>query len=339
MNKSKILITGVTGFVGSWLAVNLKDHYQVYGIALKKDYKNSLFNKLELNKKINIYHSDIQNLEDCVKIFKKIKPDFTIHLAAQPIISESIKDPYKTFLTNIVGTLNIFKCVQNYSSGIILNFTSDKVYFNRDEKNSFKETNFLKGVDPYSLSKSSTDYIGQMLGNSKLNYMSKIYVTTFRAGNIIGGADWGKDRLIPDYFRALKKKEKLYIRQKNSVRPWQHVCFVVKAISKFISSYKKDFQTEFNIGPKVRTNYKVSYILNYLNKLNDNKVKILYSSKKSSYEKKYLNINTKKFEKFFKLNYTSNLNKDLYLTNEIYMKVLKKDKNLINLFEHQLEQF
>ena len=338
--KKKNLITGATGFLGTWLSVYLKDKFNVYGIGLKEDYKKSLFKKLELEKKIKIYNFDINNLKKCSDIFKRIKPDFTIHLAAQPIISESIKDPYKTFFTNINGTLNIFKCVQNFSSGIVLNFTSDKVYLNNEKKISFKETDYLFGEDPYSFSKSSADYIGQILNNPNFNLMSKVYITTFRAGNIIGGADWGKDRLIPDYYRALKKKKTLLVRQGNAVRPWQHVCFVVKVISKFINSYKKKFQTEFNIGPNIKLNHKVNRVLNILNKYNDDQVKIFYLKKNFFKEKNYLSINTKKFQSYFNIKYSSNLENDLYFTNQIYLKILKNDKdNLINLFEDQLRQF
>ena len=114
--------------------------------------------------------------------------------------------------------------------------------------------------------------------------MPKVYITTFRAGNIIGGADWGKDRLIPDYYRALKKRKTLLVRQGNAVRPWQHVCFVVKVISKFINSYKK-FQTEFNIGPNIKLNHKVNRVLNILNKYNDDQVKIFYLKKNFFKEK------------------------------------------------------
>ncbi len=329
----KVLITGISGFLGSWLYLKLKKKFSLFGIDNFSSRNNFFFNKLKLNKD-NIYVEDIRNFEKCEKIFKKIKPDFVIHLAAQPYVSVGIKEPFETYSKNITGTLNMLSLSSKYSSGAFLNFTTDKVYLNNNKKKPFVENDYLMGSDPYSHSKSCADKIGQIFNENK-----KLKVTTFRAGNIIGGGDWGINRLIPDYYKSILTKKRFIVRQPNSVRPWQHVIFIVNAIDKFLSNYNNKYLSEFNVGPDTRSIYKVKNIVSLLEKFSSKKPKIIFKENNLFQEKKILKLNSKKFYKIFKLKYKSNIKRDIFFTDQIYNLILKNDKKLIKIIYEQLEQF
>ena len=268
--KPKVLITGLTGFLGSWLALRLKKEFKIYGISLKNTDRLSLFNLFEVSSFANSYIQDIRDFENTKKIIKKIKPDFTIHLAAQPLVSKGYDKPFLTYQTNISGSLNLFEILNDFSSGIILNFTSDKVYLNNNSSKSFTESSQLYGEDPYSLSKSLVDMLGKSFNSKKVQ--NNLKITTFRCGNIIGGGDWGENRILPDYYRALKNKTKLIIRNPYSTRPWQSVILPLNAIYKFLKNYNKNYISEFNVYDSERK-LNVVNLIRKINEINvDNKV-------------------------------------------------------------------
>ena len=267
----KILITGLTGFVGSWLSLLLfSNNYKVYGISLKNTNSLHIYNKARISKYCKSYICDIKNYNKLYKIFDEVKPDIVIHLAAQPLVLESYYKPFDTFFTNILGTLNIFELSNKLGSGRIINFTSDKVYENKNKNIAFKETNNLKGNDPYSLSKSCSDMIGQCLNVKNKNKINKLKISTIRCGNIIGGGDWSKYRLIPDYYSSYLNNNILMVRKPLNTRPWQHVINPIYIIYQMIKKNNQKFIDEFNIGPN-QYNYNVRYVLNELNNLNKNK--------------------------------------------------------------------
>ena len=195
----KIIITGLTGFVGSWLSILLHSQgYKIYGISLKNNNPLTIYNKSKIAKITKSYICDILDYDDLKKYFVKIQPDFVIHLAAQPIVLNSYKEPINTLFTNIIGTLNVIKLTSLYGSGKLINFTSDKVYQNLNNHYLFKENNIILGSDPYSFSKSCSDLIGQNI-DKHLNF---IKISTIRSGNIIGGGDWSDFRLFSDYYKS-----------------------------------------------------------------------------------------------------------------------------------------
>tara|TARA_Y100001970_G_C14239495_1_gene863993 strand:- start:990 stop:1991 length:1002 start_codon:yes stop_codon:yes gene_type:complete len=313
----KILITGLSGFIGSWLSVILNSKgYKVYGVSLANNEGLKIYNKSKIAKLSTSYICNILDYEDLKDKFKKIKPDFVIHLAAEPIVLNSYKDPLNTLYTNILGTLNVIKLTSLYSSGKLVNFTSDKVYKNNNKNIAFNEKDFLLGNDPYSFSKSCSDLIGQNIDKN----MKNIKISTIRCGNIIGGGDWSEFRLIPDYYRAYLNKKKLIIRNARHIRPWQHVITPISIIYQIIKMDKKIVFDTFNIGPNKKS-VSVENLINKLNIINNNVVKINFNSINKSKESKTLKLNISKSKKIFQLPKT-NLNSDLKILNEWYVKSL-----------------
>ncbi len=329
----KILITGLTGFVGSWLSIILNSHgYKIYGISLPNKDPLKIYNKSKVKKFSNSYICNILDYNKLEEKFKKIKPDFVVHLAAEPIVLNAYKDPLNTLYTNILGTLNIIKLSSIYGSGKILNFTSDKVYKNNEKNYSFNENDILLGNDPYSFSKSCSDLIGQNLDK----YLTNLQISTIRCGNIIGGGDWSDFRLIPDYYRSYIGKKNLIIRNANHVRPWQNVIIPISIIHQIIKKNKLKMFDTFNIGPNNK-NLNVRTVVKKLNKINDNTVNIKFLQKKQNKESKILKLNISKSKKIFKYP-KKNLDTDLIKINEWYMNSFNK-KNMHDYTMQQIEDY
>jgi len=222
-NKT-VLITGHTGFKGSWLSLWLKKlGAYVIGYSLKEYPNTKHFFELKLDVE-NIF-ADVRDRDTLKKAIITYKPDIIFHLAAQSLVRESYRDPIATYETNVIGTLNLLEAVRNCEAvKAIVNVTTDKVYENKKQDSGYKETDNLGGFDPYSSSKACSEILTSSYRDSFFNNNKhKILIASARAGNVIGGGDWANDRLIPDITRAVIKKEKVKIRNPASVRPWQHV--------------------------------------------------------------------------------------------------------------------
>lgn len=248
----KVLITGHTGFKGTWLCEILKCFgAKVIGYALESPTDPSLFDLTEMNKGMTSYIGDIRNLSYLKEIFAKERPEIVIHMAAQPIVRESYRNPVDTYAINVMGTVNILECVRLTDSvKSVVNVTTDKVYRNNEWDKGYVETDILDGYDPYSNSKSCSELVTHSYIQSFLREQ-KIAVSTCRAGNVIGGGDFAKDRIIPDCVRAALKEEKIVVRNPNSIRPYQHVLeplFVYLMIAK--EQYENpDLAGCYNVGP------------------------------------------------------------------------------------------
>ena len=221
--NKKILITGHTGFKGSWLCkILLESGADVTGYSLEVP-DSSLFNKINLNAQMKSIIGDIRDFEKLEKIFRQTNPEIVFHLAAQPIVRESYENPMYTYETNVMGTVNILECVRNQLSvKSVLNVTTDKVYKNNEWEWGYRENEELDGFDPYSNSKSCSELITNTYKRSFFENR-QIGVSTARAGNVIGGGDFAKDRIIPDCVRAAINKKNIIVRNPNSIRPYQHV--------------------------------------------------------------------------------------------------------------------
>ena len=228
--NKKILITGHTGFIGTWMSLWL--HLlgaNVIGYSQKPPTKPSIFEIVKLKKNITHVIGDINDFRKLQQTIKTNKPEFVFHLAAQAIVRESYEHPLETFQTNVVGTANILESLKNSSVKSCVIMTSDKCYENKEFGHAFNENDPMGGNDPYSASKGSAELVVAAYHNSFFkNKSKKIGIASVRAGNVIGGGDWAKDRLIPDCFRALYSGRKIVLRNPKSVRPWQ---FVLEPIS------------------------------------------------------------------------------------------------------------
>lgn len=249
----KILITGHTGFKGAWLCkVLLNFDADIIGYALEPTTEASLFMLANIEKNMTSIIGDIRDYRKLKEVFDKYQPEIVIHLAAQPIVRESYENPMYTYETNVMGTVNVCECVRlSDSVKVFLNVTTDKVYKNNEWVWGYRESDELNGYDPYSNSKSCSDIITSSYTKSFFNEKG-IAVSIARAGNVIGGGDFAKDRIIPDCVRAVINKEKMFIRNPNSVRPYQHVLEPIMAYLLIIQESFNDIDNsgEYNVGPE-----------------------------------------------------------------------------------------
>jgi len=220
----KVLITGHTGFKGSWLTILLNQlGSDVHGISYK-DEKLSLSRNIDLRKFCKSNIVDLRDRENFHKKFNEINPEIVMHLAAQSLVLKSYDDPYLTYSTNLIGLVNILDAIRlNKNSKVVLNVTSDKCYKNTESEKGYIEEDALGGHDPYSNSKACSELISESYRNSYFSKDTGIACLTARAGNVIGGGDWSENRLVPDIFKSIIKKEDLEIRRPEAIRPWQHV--------------------------------------------------------------------------------------------------------------------
>lgn len=257
MNKNfwkgkKVFITGHSGFKGSWLAFILNFFgAEVTGYSLEPPTTPNLFSLIDLDKTINSVEGDIRDIEKLKNTFAACKPEIVFHLAAQPIVLEGYKNPAATYETNVMGTVNILECVRQSSSvKSFLNVTTDKVYKNNEWCWGYRETDILDGFDPYSNSKSCSELVTETYRHSFFQD-SEVAISTARAGNVIGGGDFADFRIIPDCVRAALAKEKISVRNPNSIRPYQHVldplfAYMMIAEKQFAN---KNFAGCYNVGP------------------------------------------------------------------------------------------
>jgi CDP-glucose 4,6-dehydratase len=228
--NKKVLITGHTGFKGSWLAIWLKElGSEVIGYALDPPNEPNNFQAANLQEKMTHIHGDVCDLDRLIETFKKYQPELVFHLAAQPLVRLSYDDPKLTFDTNIGGTVNVLEAVRlSPSVKVLVNITSDKCYENKEWIWGYRENDPMGGHDPYSASKGCAElvfsaYLKSFFSKSGDMRTPRLGAASARAGNVIGGGDWGADRLVPDCIRALSSGQKIGIRNPHAVRPWQHV--------------------------------------------------------------------------------------------------------------------
>lgn len=259
--NKKILVTGHTGFKGAWLSELLNSiGADVYGIALDAD-KLSLYNLIDLKAKVKSYIQDIRNLESIKKIVKEISPDIIFHLAAQPIVLESYNSPVYTYETNVIGTINLMEAMRelnNLECAVMI--TTDKVYENKEWAWGYREIDALGGHDPYSASKACSEIA---IKSYKRSFLNNINIVSVRAGNVIGGGDFSKHRIIPDIVRAIEKDEPVELRNPNSVRPWQHVLDVLYGylLVCYNLIYNNNVSESYNFAPIDEGNiYTVEYV-------------------------------------------------------------------------------
>jgi CDP-glucose 4,6-dehydratase len=257
--NKKVLITGHTGFKGSWLSIWLNQFgAKISGIALDPASEKDLFVLSGLKDKITDYRADIRNQERIENIFKKEEPEIVFHLAAQALVLPGYEDPVSTFETNIMGTVNILEaCRKSKSVRQILVVTTDKVYENKEQATAYREGDPLGGYDPYSASKAGAEIVTQSYRrsffNNVLNSGYNIAVSTARAGNVIGGGDWSLSRIVPDCIRSLEADSPVIVRNPHAIRPWQYVLDPIAGY--LLLCYKmagegRKYSDAWNFGPE-----------------------------------------------------------------------------------------
>lgn len=254
------LVTGHTGFKGSWLSLMLQmQGHIVSGISLDALDK-SLFNKAGLSEIFeNDLRIDIRNSKELAQAIKKIQPEVIIHLAAQPLVRESYKDPVGTFETNVLGTLNLLEATKGLKSlKATLIITTDKVYKNHNHYRGYVETDELGGDDPYSASKAAADIATQ----SWVKSFATTPVAVARAGNVIGGGDWAADRIIPDLVDAYSSNQLPTLRYPDAIRPWQHVLDCLNGYQKLVNNMLSNGASgEWNFGPSLDDKHSVAELV------------------------------------------------------------------------------
>ncbi len=251
--NKKILITGHTGFKGSWMCKLLLElGADVTGYALEPQGEASMFEICEIAKDMNSVIGDIRDLEKLQQTVRDVKPEFVIHMAAQPIVLESYRNPVYTYDVNVMGTVNILETVRiNDCVKSFLNVTTDKVYLNREWDWGYRENEELNGFDPYSNSKSCSELVTSSYKNSFFGEENGrvLPISTARAGNVIGGGDFAADRIIPDCVRAMQAGKAIEVRNPNSIRPYQHV---LEPVTAYLMILKEQYE-----NPKLAGNYNV----------------------------------------------------------------------------------
>ncbi len=250
--NKKIFVTGHTGFKGSWLCKMLVNAGAVVtGYSLEPPTDPSLFHIANIENDMKSIIGDIRDYESLKKAFDEAQPEIVLHLAAQPIVRDSYKDPRYTYETNVMGTVNILECVRN-SDGVksFLNVTTDKVYKNKEWEWGYRENEELDGFDPYSNSKSCSELVTHSYQQSFFSDKN-VPISTARAGNVIGGGDFANDRIIPDCVRAAINKENIIVRNPHSTRPFQHVLEPLYAYLMIAAKQYEDIKYAgyYNVGP------------------------------------------------------------------------------------------
>lgn len=339
--NKKVLITGHTGFKGSWLSLWMSQlGAKLYGISLSIPTSPSHFELLNIDfirdERIDIYQS-----QDIRKIIEDVKPDFIFHLAAQPIVSESYDDPLFTFRTNIMGTTNILdslRYIKNECIAIII--TSDKSYDNLEISRGYHEDDKLGGADPYSGSKGAAELvINSYVKSFFVN--SNIRVGVGRAGNVIGGGDWAENRIIPDCIKSIEKNNKLIIRSPNATRPWQHVLEPLSGYISLAIDLKKSNRNSgqaFNFGPSFDSDYTVEDVLIELKK---KLLKLAWSIDQTEKfkESTLLKLDCKKALHNLNWKSTMDFNQTISFTSDWYLEYLNDNNNIKDLSVNQILEF
>ena len=328
----KIIVTGHTGFKGSWLCIwlNLLGA-KVYGIGLKPKTKESHYRCTNLKKYIQkSFILDIKNKKKVEKIFKRVKPDFLFHLAGQSIVKLSYIDPKNTWDTNLIGTINVLESLRQLKKCTAILITSDKCYKNLESRKGYDENDKLGGEDPYSASKAGAEIAINSYYKTFFK-KTKILVCSVRAGNVIGGGDWSPDRIIPDFFKSYFDKKKMIVRNPNSIRPWQHVLDALHGylvLAKRLHYNRMISGNSFNFGPRKIKNFKVKDIINYLNK--DKLFKkhlVIFKKNKKFKETNILKLNVKKAENLLDWKCKLDIRESLDFTKQWFINFNPKSLN------------
>lgn len=300
----KVLVTGHTGFKGSWLCSwLLMAGAEVSGFSLEPATSPALFSVLHLTERMASYIGDIRSLDKISEVIEEVKPEIVFHLAAQPIVRTSYEDPVGTYETNVMGTVHILEAIRKCTSvRAVVNITTDKVYENKEWCWGYREEDVLNGYDPYSNSKSCSElvtasYIKSFFHPEKYGKEHCTAIATARAGNVIGGGDWAKDRIIPDCVRAMEEGRNIELRNPNAVRPWQHVLEPLNGymiLAEKLYTEGVQYNGAYNFGPDEKECIPVIELVERFVKVYGSNSKIMVPDKPQPHEANFLKLDCSK---------------------------------------------
>lgn len=298
----RVFITGHTGFKGSWLCkMLLTAGAIVTGYSLNPPTKPSLFEIAGIKNDINSIIGDIRDIENLKKTFDAVQPEIVLHLAAQPIVRDSYKNPVYTYETNVMGTVNILECIrQSDCVKSFLNVTTDKVYLNKEWEWGYRENEPLDGFDPYSNSKSCSELVTHSYKNSFFED-GRVAISTARAGNVIGGGDFANDRIIPDCIRAAINNEDIIVRNPFSTRPYQHVLEPLYAYLMIAAKQYEDIKYSgyYNVGPNDNDCFQTGMLVDLFVKYWGNNIKWINQYDGGPHEANFLKLDCSKLKTTF----------------------------------------
>lgn len=343
--NKKVFITGHTGFKGSWMCKVLElAGAEVSGYSLDTMGKSSLFELCHAGERVDSCIGDIRDLKKLQAVCNRIKPEIVIHMAAQPLVRESYRSPVYTYETNVMGTVNILECIRNCSSvKSFVNVTTDKVYKNREWEWGYRENEELNGYDPYSNSKSCSELVTNSYIQSFFRNRD-VAISTVRSGNVIGGGDFGADRIIPDCVRSALEGKDIIVRNPYSVRPYQHVLEAVIGYLMIAERQYRDkrYAGSYNIGPEDTdcwtTGNLVSLFCDKWNADSKDLIQWMDVFDEGPHEANYLKLDCSKIKS--KFGWTSRWNLETAVEKVIeWVKVYKEQSNVSVCMEQQIREF
>lgn len=344
--NKKILITGHTGFKGTWMCVMLvKAGAHVTGYALKPPTEPSVFALSGIEGQIQSIEGDVRDLTHLQKVFEQVQPEIVIHMAAQPIVRESYKNPVYTYEVNVMGTVNILECVRKSSCvRSFVNVTTDKVYLNREWEWGYRENEELNGYDPYSNSKSCSELVTSSYKYAFFGGENETTISTVRAGNVIGGGDFAADRIIPDCVRATLSGEEIIVRNPNSTRPYQHV---LEPIAAYLMIAQRQYESSeyagcYNVGPDESDCYTTGDIVTLFcdtwKKIADTNAVWKCQSDNGPHEANFLKLDCSKLKRTFGWKPVWNVEKAMEMIVEWYY-AYANGSDIRKVMDHQIEVF
>jgi len=347
--NKKVLLTGHTGFKGSWLSLWLqKLGVDLVGFSKSVPTKPSLFELADIGKNMTSIMGDITSIENITNVIQQHNPEIIIHMAAQSLVHKSYDQPLETFSTNIMGTVNLLEAVRNTSKKcVIINVTSDKCYENQELERGYKENDPMGGYDPYSSSKGCAELITSSFRNSFFkdsnNKDYDISLASVRAGNVIGGGDWADNRIVPDIMRGILDKKIIKIRNPTSVRPWQYVLEPLRGyleLAEKLYNYKSEYAESWNFGPEIDDAKPVSWLVNEIVEMWGENIEVDFDNDDLDYkhETNFLRLDCSKTKSKLKWNPKIKLEEGLKLTVNWY-KQYEQTKELREFTKNQIEEY
>ena len=341
-----VLITGHTGFKGSWLTAWLiKIGANVVGISLDPPTEPSHFKAMGVSQRIKDLRIDIRYTNLIQEAILDIKPDFVFHLAAQALVKKSYERPIETWQTNVIGTLNILEALRKLKNRCnVVIITSDKCYKNKEQSSGYIETDELGGIDPYSASKAAAEIaISSYINNFFTLEESLVRIATARAGNVIGGGDWALDRIIPDCVKNWSQNLSVNLRNPNATRPWQHVLEPLSGYLELALALENDLELHgeaFNFGPQDGEDYSVFELVEEMSIHWDKAIwRDALKISNQHHESTLLKLNCNKALRFLDWHTTMNFKETIKMTAEWYQSFYSNSEQILDVTNEQIEKY